>query len=270
MHAKRERETDGVKPAANQKKRAEKFQWTEVAPVRLDRFARWAGEIIARGALAAHSEKAAPPPLISARGGTAQARPRSSREPVTSKAAPAFAPANSLTSKGQTAMGFFSKDIKKMDDLFVHTLRDIYYAEKQIVQALPEMIEKSSDAQLKQGFQSHLRETENHVKRLERVFQLQGKDPKGVDCPAIDGIIDEANEVAGEVEDKNVLDAALIAAAQAVEHYEITRYGSLIAWAKQLGRQDCATLLQQNLDEEKAADKKLTAMAENNVNRKAA
>jgi ferritin-like metal-binding protein YciE len=102
------------------------------------------------------------------------------------------------------------------------------------------------------------------------VFQLQGKDPKGVDCPAIDGIIDEANEVAGEVEDKNVLDAALIAAAQAVEHYEITRYGSLIAWAKQLGRQDCATLLQQNLDEEKAADKKLTAMAENNVNRKAA
>jgi ferritin-like metal-binding protein YciE len=110
-------------------------------------------------------------------------------------------------------MGFFSKDIKKMDDLFVHTLRDIYYAEKQIVQALPEMIAKSSDAQLKQGFQSHLRETENHVKRLERVFQLQGKDPKGVDCPAIDGIIDEADEVAGEVEDKNVLDAALIAAA---------------------------------------------------------
>ena len=167
-------------------------------------------------------------------------------------------------------MGFFSKDIKKMDDLFVHTLRDIYYAEKQIVQALPEMIEKSTDPQLKQGFQSHLRETENHVKRLERVFQLQGMDPKGVDCPAIDGIIDEANEVAGEVEDKNVLDAALIAAAQAVEHYEITRYGSLIAWAKQLGRQDCATLLQQNLDEEKAADKKLTAMAENSVNRKAA
>jgi ferritin-like metal-binding protein YciE len=167
-------------------------------------------------------------------------------------------------------MGFFSKDIKKMDDLFLHTLRDIYYAEKQIVQALPEMIEKSSDPQLKQGFQSHLRETENHVKRLERVFQLQGQDAKGVECPAIDGIIDEANEVAGEVEDKNVLDAALIAAAQAVEHYEITRYGSLIAWAKQLGRQDCATLLQQNLDEEKAADRKLTAMAESNVNRKAA
>jgi ferritin-like metal-binding protein YciE len=167
-------------------------------------------------------------------------------------------------------MGFFSKDIKNMDDLFVHTLRDIYYAEKQIVQALPEMIEKSNDPQLKQGFQSHLRETENHVKRLERVFQLHGKEAKGVDCPAIDGIIDEANEVAGEAANKAVLDAALIAAAQAVEHYEITRYGSLIAWAKQLGRNDCAVLLHQNLDEEKAADKKLTALAESNVNRKAA
>jgi ferritin-like metal-binding protein YciE len=167
-------------------------------------------------------------------------------------------------------MGFFSQDIKNMDDLFVHTLRDIYYAEKQIVQALPEMIEKSTDAQLKQGFQSHLRETENHVKRLEKVFQLQGKEAKGVDCPAIDGIIEEAEDIAGEVENKPVLDAALIAAAQAVEHYEIARYGSLVAWAKELGRNDCATLLQQNLDEEKAADKKLTAMAESKVNHKAA
>jgi ferritin-like metal-binding protein YciE len=167
-------------------------------------------------------------------------------------------------------MGFFSKDIKTMDDLFVHTLRDIYYAEKQIVQALPEMITKAKDPQLKQGFQTHLQETENHVKRLERVFQLHGKDPQGVDCPAIDGIIEEAEDVAGEVADKSVLDAALIAAAQAVEHYEITRYGSLVAWAKQLGRNDCAALLQQNLDEEKATDKKLTAMAESSVNRKAA
>jgi len=158
-------------------------------------------------------------------------------------------------------MGFFSKDIKNMDDLFVHTLRDIYYAEKQIVQALPEMITKSNDPQLKQGFQTHLKESEN---------QLHGKEPQGVDCPAIDGIIEEAEDVAGEVADKTVLDAALIAAAQAVEHYEITRYGSLVAWAKQLGRNDCATLLQQNLDEEKATDKKLTAMAESRVNRKAA
>ena len=167
-------------------------------------------------------------------------------------------------------MGLFSRDIKNMDDLFVHTLRDIYYAENQIVKSLPEMIEKASDPQLKQGLQSHLRETENHVKRLEQVFRLHGTEAKGVDCPAIDGIIEEAEDVAGEVEDRSVLDAAIIAAAQAVEHYEITRYGSLIAWATQLGRTDCANLLKQNLEEEKAADKKLTTLAESKVNRRAA
>jgi ferritin-like metal-binding protein YciE len=167
-------------------------------------------------------------------------------------------------------MGLFSRDIKTMDDLFVHTLRDIYYAENQIVKSLPDMIEKADDPQLKQGLQTHLRETENHVKRLDQVFRLHGVEAKGVDCPAIDGIIEEAEEVAGEVDDKAVLDAAIIAAAQAVEHYEITRYGSLIAWATQLGRNDCASLLQQNLDEEKAADKKLTVLAESKVNRRAA
>ena len=167
-------------------------------------------------------------------------------------------------------MGIFSKDIKTMDDLFVHTLRDVYYAEKQILKALPDMIQKASEPQLKQGFQAHLGETKNQVTRLEQVFRQHGHEPSGVDCLAIDGIIDEANDVAGEVEDKAVLDAALIAAAQAVEHYEITRYGSLIAWAKQLGRNDCAALLQENLDEEKAADKKLTSLAESRVNRAAA
>jgi ferritin-like metal-binding protein YciE len=167
-------------------------------------------------------------------------------------------------------MGLFSKDIQNMNDLFVHTLRDIYYAEKQIVKTLPQMIDKASDPQLKDGFRSHLRETENHVKRLEQVFQTIGQKAQGVDCPAIDGIIEEAEEVTGEVEDKSVLDAALIAAAQAVEHYEMTRYGTLIAWANQLGRRDCATLLEQTLNEEKAADKKLTAVAESHVNRKAA
>jgi ferritin-like metal-binding protein YciE len=167
-------------------------------------------------------------------------------------------------------MGLFSKDIHTMDDLFVHTLRDMYYAENQIVKSLPEMIEKASDPQLKQGFQMHLRETENQIKRLEQVFRLHGAEPQGVDCPAIDGIIEEAEDVAGEVDDKNVLDAALIAAAQAVEHYEIARYGTLIAWASQLGRSDCATILKQNLDEEKATDQKLTKMAESKVNRRAA
>jgi ferritin-like metal-binding protein YciE len=167
-------------------------------------------------------------------------------------------------------MGLFSKDIKNMDDLFVHTLRDIYYAEKQIVKSLPEMIEKANNPQLKQGFQTHLRESENHVKRLDQVFGLLGKQAQGVDCPAIDGIIEEAEDVAGEVQDKTVLDAALIAAAQAVEHYEMTRYGTLIAWAKQMGRTDAAALLNQTLEEEKATDKKLTQMAESNINRRAA
>ena len=167
-------------------------------------------------------------------------------------------------------MGFFSKDIKTMDDLFVHTLRDIYYAEKQILKALPDMIGKATDAQLKQGFQAHLAETKGHVQRLEQVFKMHGVEVKGVDCPAIDGIIDEAEEIAGEVDDKQVLDAALIAAAQAVEHYEMTRYGTLMAWAKQLGRSDCAAVLAKNLKEEQATDRKLTEIAESKLNLKAA
>ncbi|SFC89105.1 Ferritin-like metal-binding protein YciE [Bosea sp. CRIB-10] len=167
-------------------------------------------------------------------------------------------------------MGLFSKDIKTMDDLFVHQLQDIYYAEKQIRKALPTMIEKATDTQLRNGLQAHLGETEGHIRRLEQVFQQHGVEAKGTDCPAIDGILEEADDVTGEVEDKQVLDAAIIAAAQAVEHYEITRYGTLTAWAKQLGREDCAALLQQNLDEEHAADSKLTKLAEAGINRQAA
>ena len=167
-------------------------------------------------------------------------------------------------------MGFFSKDIKTLDDLFVHTLRDIYYAEKQIVEALPKMIEKATAPDLKAGFKKHLEETKGHVARVEKGFDMHGAKAKEVDCPAIDGIIEEANEIAGEVEDKKVLDAALIAAAQAVEHYEMTRYGTLIAWAKQLGRADCASVLEQTLKDEKAADMKLTGLAEAGINAKAA
>jgi ferritin-like metal-binding protein YciE len=167
-------------------------------------------------------------------------------------------------------MGIFSKDIKSMDDLFRHTLADIYYAEQQIVKALPEMVKKANDPQLKDGFQTHLRESEMHVKRLEQAFQKLAVKAKGVNCPAIDGIIKEANEVAGEVSDKSVLDAALIAAAQSVEHYEMTRYGALIAWAKELGHRDIVGLLQQTLEEEKTTDQKLTSIAEAKVNRKAA
>ncbi len=167
-------------------------------------------------------------------------------------------------------MGFFSKDIETMDDLFVHTLRDIYYAENQILKALPDMIEKATSPDLRQAFTKHLGETKNHVKRVECVFEIYGAEPESVRCPAIDGIIDEADEVAGDVADKKVLDAALIAAAQAVEHYEMTRYGTLIAWAMEMGRDDCAGVLKENLAEEHAADKKLTDIAESSVNSAAA
>jgi ferritin-like metal-binding protein YciE len=167
-------------------------------------------------------------------------------------------------------MGLFSKDIKTMDDLFLHVLQDIYYAEQQILKALPEMIEKATNRELTTAFKHHLEETEKHVSRLEQAFELIGQTPKGTSCPAIDGIIDEANDVAGEVDDKNVLDAALVAAAQAVEHYEITRYGTLIAWAQELGHDAVGRLLHTTLNEEKAADKKLTSIAEKKVNLKAA
>src|SRR5256885_14131752 len=109
-------------------------------------------------------------------------------------------------------MGLFTKDIKTMDDLFLHTLQDIYYAENRIIKSLPEMIDSATDSQLKSGLQSHLRETKGHVQRLEQVFQMLGQNAKSVDCPAIDGIIDEAEDVSGEVADKDVLDAAIIAA----------------------------------------------------------
>jgi|SRR5690349_12162655 ferritin-like metal-binding protein YciE len=164
-------------------------------------------------------------------------------------------------------MGLLSKPIKTLDDLFVHTLQDIYYAEQQIIKALPKMIAKVQDSQLKNALESHLGETKNHVTRVEQVFQLHGESAKAVTCPAIDGIIDEAQAIMGDASDHEVLDAAALAAAQAVEHYEITRYGTLIAWARQLGRSDCATILQQTLEEEKAADLKLTGIAESRVNR---
>ncbi len=166
-------------------------------------------------------------------------------------------------------MALFSKDIKSLDDLYMHTLRDIYYAEKQIEKALPKMIKKASAAALREGFTAHLEETHGHVKRLEEAFRLLGQEPKGVTCPAIDGIIKEADEIAGEVAKPDVLDAALAAAAQAVEHYEMTRYGTLIAWSKEMGRTECADLFTKTLEEERAADRKLTALAEKRLNKAA-
>jgi ferritin-like metal-binding protein YciE len=175
-----------------------------------------------------------------------------------------------LNEKDSKTMGLFTRDIKTMNDLFVHQLQDIYYAEKQLVKALPKMADKATDKELKQGFLTHLEETKTHVQRLEEVFRMWGTEVKAVDCPAIDGIIEEADEVTGEVADKSVLDAALINAGQAAEHYEIARYGSLIAWARLLGRNECASLLQKTLDEERITDKKLTSLAEGKINLRAA
>jgi ferritin-like metal-binding protein YciE len=166
-------------------------------------------------------------------------------------------------------MGIFSKDIASMDDLFLHLLRDIYYAEQQITKSLPRMIDKASAPELKQGLADHLEESKDHIGRLEEVFRMIGANAKAVDCPAMDGILKEADEVAGDVADKSVLDAAIVASAQAVEHYEITRYGTLIAWARELGRDDCAAILAETLDEEKAADQLLTDVAETRVNQEA-
>jgi ferritin-like metal-binding protein YciE len=166
-------------------------------------------------------------------------------------------------------MGWFTPEMKTFEELFMHSLQDIYYAEHQIEKALPDMVGKASDAELKKGFQAHLRQTKGQIKRLDQAFKKLKRKPQGTKCPAIDGIIDEANEIAGEIDDKMVLNAALIAAAQAVEHYEITRYGTLAAWAKLLGKHDVARLLTANLKEEKATDKKLTGIAKRKINKKA-
>lgn len=167
-------------------------------------------------------------------------------------------------------MGLFTKDIKTMDDMFVHGLQDIYYAEHQITKALPDMIEKATNRDLAAGLKAHLEETNSQIERLQKVFQKLGKEPKAADCPAIDGLIKEADAVTGEIDDKAVLDAAIVASAQAVEHYEIARYGTLIAWAEELGHDDVVRFLTTNLNEEKAANTKLNTVAlRKGVNKKA-
>jgi ferritin-like metal-binding protein YciE len=167
-------------------------------------------------------------------------------------------------------MGIFTKDIKTMDDLFLHGLQDIYYAENQIKKALPKMIELATNRDLSAGLSAHLEETNKQIDRLIKVFEKLGATASGTPCPAIDGIIKEANEVAGDVDDKAVLDAAIVASAQAVEHYEICRYGTLIAWAEQLGHDEVVRYLTTNLNEEKAANTKLNTVAlRKGVNRKA-
>jgi ferritin-like metal-binding protein YciE len=166
-----------------------------------------------------------------------------------------------IIAKGDSNMGIFTKDIKTMEDLLIHGLQDIYYAEQQIIKSLPKMIEKATNRDLATGLKAHLEETNKQVERLQKVFEKLGKEPSGTQCPAIDGIIKEADETAGEIEDKAVLDAALVAAAQAVEHYEMCRYGTLIAWAEELGHDEIVRFLTTNLNEEKAANTKLNTVA---------
>jgi ferritin-like metal-binding protein YciE len=159
---------------------------------------------------------------------------------------------------------------KSLDDLFVNLLKDMYYAEKQILKALPKMAKKADSDDLRQAFEHHLKETEGQVERLEQVFALCDIKPSGKTCHAIKGILEEGEEDMKYAKDPDVLDAGMIADAQAVEHYEIARYGTMIAWAKQLGMNDAASLLEQTLEQEYNADRLLTNLAEGKLNRQAA
>ena len=160
--------------------------------------------------------------------------------------------------------------IENLNDLFVHTLQDIYFAEHEILKALPKMIKAADSKELAKAFESHLAETKGQVTRLDEVFEMLGEKAKGEECPAIEGILEEAEDLMTQIKDKDTRDAAMIAAAQAVEHYEITRYGTLVSWAKLLGHKEVASTLEKTLKEEYAADDKLTRIAESKLNKEAA
>lgn len=159
---------------------------------------------------------------------------------------------------------------KTLKDLFHETLKDIYFAEKQIYRALPKLAKGAESEELKQAFLHHREETEGQIERLEQVFEALEKPARGKTCEAIKGLMEEGNEVLEDFEDSPALDAGLVACGQAVEHYEMARYGALITWANQLGMKDAAKLLDQNLQEEKKADALLTKLATSMINQKAA
>jgi ferritin-like metal-binding protein YciE len=160
--------------------------------------------------------------------------------------------------------------MKSLDDLFLHFLQDVYYAERQLLKALPKMAKKAQEAGLKEAFTAHREETVHQVERLEQVFEHLGKRPRGVPCEAIKGLIEEAEEVLDESEAGAVRDAGLVACGQAVEHYEMARYGAMVAWAQAAGHKEVVGLLQQTLDEEKKADKLLNDLALKSINKSAA
>jgi ferritin-like metal-binding protein YciE len=162
-----------------------------------------------------------------------------------------------------------AKAEKTLHDLFLETLKDIYYAEKKILQSLPKMAKAARSDELREAFEKHERETEGQVERLERVFAAIDESPKGKTCEAINGMIEEAKEIMTEFKGSPAIDAGLIASAQPVEHYEIARYGTLKTWAEQLGLEDAMELLDQTLIEEKKADKTLTELAARALNKEA-
>ena len=162
-----------------------------------------------------------------------------------------------------------AKTLKTLDELFHDTLKDIYFAEKKILSSLPKMAKAAQNEDLAAAFEKHRGETEGQIERLEQVFELIDKKPQGKTCPAIVGISEEAQEIIKEYKGSPALDAGLLGAAQAVEHYEISRYGTLCAWAKQLGMDEAASLLEETLDEEKATDEALTELAEAVINHEA-
>lgn len=163
-----------------------------------------------------------------------------------------------------------AKHSKDLNALFYETLKDIYYAEKQILRALPKMAKTAQSEELRRAFEDHRDQTEGHVERLDEVFEMIGKPARGKTCDAIIGIIEEGKEVMDEFADTEALDPGLLAAAQAVEHYEISRYGTLKTWAQQLGLKDAVSLLDQTLAEEKKTDELLTKLAVQKINQKAA
>jgi ferritin-like metal-binding protein YciE len=162
-----------------------------------------------------------------------------------------------------------AKAEKNLENLFHDTLKDIYYAEKKILKALPKMAKGAQSEKLAAAFEKHREETEGQIERLEQVFEIIGKRAQGKTCPAIDGIIEEGGEILEEYKDSAALDAGLVAAAQAVEHYEITRYGTLKRWAQLLGLKDAVKLLDQSLQEESKTDESLTKLADTQANDKA-
>jgi ferritin-like metal-binding protein YciE len=159
--------------------------------------------------------------------------------------------------------------MESLKELFEETLKDIYYAEKQIIKALPKMAKKTKSPALKAAFEEHTEQTKGQVERLDQVFKLLGKKSSGKECPALLGLVEEAEEIMSDAKDPDVLNAGLIGAAQAVEHYEIARYGTLRAWAEQLGMPEAVRLLDATLQEEKRTDEKLTRLAMNGINEEA-